>query len=65
MGRLTGVYDLGAGLGEKDFKGEQMQFFRDGQTNARAGSHAIWALAQFQRLGYLKSAPIHRRWSTA
>ena len=29
-GRLTGVYDLGAGLGEKDFAGEQMQFFRGG-----------------------------------
>ena len=32
-GRLGGVYDLGADLGEKDFKGDQMRFFRDGATN--------------------------------
>jgi len=56
-GRLTGVYDLGAGLGEKDFKGEQMQFFRDGQTNAPRRSYGIWALAQYQRLGLLTEAP--------
>ena len=56
-GRLTGVYDLGAGLGEKDFKGEQMQFFRDGQTNAPRRSYGVWALAQYQRLGLLAETP--------
>ena len=56
-GRLTGVYDLGAGLGQKDFKGEQMQFFRDGQTNAPRRSYGIWALAQYQRLGLLTETP--------
>ncbi len=56
-GRLTGVYDLGAGLGTKDFKGEQMQFFRDGETNMPRKSHLIWAMTQYQRFGMLKQAP--------
>ena len=56
-GRLTGVYDLGAGLGTKDFAGEQMQFFRGGATNMPRRSYGYWALAQYQRLGLLKTAP--------
>ncbi len=56
-GRLTGTYELGAGLGTKTFTGTQMQFFRDGQTNAPRASHAIWFLAQFQRFGLLSAAP--------
>jgi nitrate/nitrite transport system substrate-binding protein len=56
-GRLTGVYELGAGLGTKDFAGEQMQFFRGGDTPFPRRSHGIWALAQFQRLGLLTEAP--------
>ena len=34
----TGVYDLGPGLGTKDFKGDQMQFFRNG-TGRSPGAH--------------------------
>ncbi|MDP1821152.1 MAG: CmpA/NrtA family ABC transporter substrate-binding protein [Acidimicrobiales bacterium] len=56
-GRLGGVYDLGADLGEKDFKGQQMTFFRDGLVNLPRKSHYFWALAQYQRFGYLKEAP--------
>jgi nitrate/nitrite transport system substrate-binding protein len=56
-GRLGGVYDLGADLGEKDFKGEQMRFFRDGATNLPRRSHYIWAMAQYQRFGLLDEAP--------
>ncbi len=56
-GRLGGVYDLGADLGEKDFKGDQMRFFRDGATNLPRKSHYIWALAQYQRFGYLTEEP--------
>jgi nitrate/nitrite transport system substrate-binding protein len=56
-GRLTGIYDLGAGLGTKDFAGKQMQFFRDGQVSAPRRGHAIWFLSQYQRLGLLKDAP--------
>jgi nitrate/nitrite transport system substrate-binding protein len=56
-GRLLGKYDLGAGLGSKDFKGAQMMFHRDGETNAPLKSYGIWGLAQYQRLGLLKAAP--------
>lgn len=56
-GRLIGKYDLGAGIGEKDFAGHQMQFFRDGLVNLPRKSYGIWWLAQFQRFGYLKEAP--------
>jgi nitrate/nitrite transport system substrate-binding protein len=56
-GRLLGKYDLGADLGTKDFKGHQMMFHRDGETNAPLKSYGIWGLAQYQRLGLLKAAP--------
>jgi nitrate/nitrite transport system substrate-binding protein len=56
-GRLTGVYDLGAGLGTKDFAGDQMQFHRGGLTNPPRRSYGYWALAQYQRLGLLQEAP--------
>jgi nitrate/nitrite transport system substrate-binding protein len=56
-GRLTGKYELGAGLAPKDFAGNQMQFFRDGLTNAPRRSYGIWALTQYQRLGLLKTVP--------
>ena len=55
--RLTGVYDLGAGLGTKDFGGKQMMFHRDGATNAPRRAYGYWALAQYQRLGLLTSKP--------
>lgn len=56
-GRLTGVYELGGGLGTKDFQGEQMQFFRGGHVNRPRRAHAIWAMAQYVRMGLLKEAP--------
>jgi nitrate/nitrite transport system substrate-binding protein len=56
-GRLLGKYVLGADLGTKDFKGHQMMFHRDGETNAPLKSYGIWGLAQYQRLGLLKAAP--------
>ena len=59
-GRLTGIYDLGAGLGTRDFAGKQMQFFRDGQVSAPRRGHAIWFLSQYQRLGLLKDAPAYQ-----
>jgi nitrate/nitrite transport system substrate-binding protein len=60
-GRLTGVYKLGADLPDKDFKGEQMQFFRGGETNFPRRSYGIWALAQYQRLGMLKETPDYKK----
>lgn len=56
-GRLNGVYDLGAELGEKDYAGDQMTFFRNGEVNLPRKSHYIWAMAQYQRMGYLTEAP--------
>lgn len=56
-GRLNGIYDLGADLGEKDYKGDQMTFFRDGAVNLPRKSHYLWAMAQYQRMGYLTEAP--------
>jgi nitrate/nitrite transport system substrate-binding protein len=58
-GRLTGTYDLGESLGMKDFKGRQMQFHRDGLVNFPRRSHAIWAMAQYGRLGLLPNAPAY------
>jgi nitrate/nitrite transport system substrate-binding protein len=55
--RLVGKYDLGPGLGTKDFDGNQMQFFRGGNVSMPRRGHAVWFLAQFQRLGLLKEAP--------
>ena len=34
-----------------------MQFFRDGQVNFPRRSHALWFLAQYERIGYLDEAP--------
>jgi nitrate/nitrite transport system substrate-binding protein len=56
-GRLTGVYDLGADLGTKDFAGKQMQFFKDGYVNAPRRAYGIWALAQYRRCGLLDKDP--------
>ena len=56
-GRMLGTYELGAGLGTKDFGGQQMLFFRDGKTNAPRRSYGYWALAQYQRLGLVPKAP--------
>ncbi|MFY9468873.1 MAG: CmpA/NrtA family ABC transporter substrate-binding protein [Solirubrobacterales bacterium] len=55
--RLGGAYDLGQGLGEKTFGEDRMRFFRDGKTPFARRSEAIWFMAQYQRFGYLASAP--------
>ena len=55
--RLTGVYDLGAGLGTRDFEGEQMQFFRDGLVSFPRRAHAVWFMAQYVRMGLIKDPP--------
>jgi nitrate/nitrite transport system substrate-binding protein len=60
-GRLEGTYQLGANLGTKTFSGDYMTFFRNGDVNFPRRSHAIWFLAQYQRLGYLNSAPDYKK----
>ena len=60
-GRLTGLYDLGGGLGTKDFKGEQMQFHRGGLVNFPRRGHLIWAMSQYVRMGLLKEPPPYQQ----
>ncbi len=55
--RLEGRYDLGNGLGVKQFLEDRMQFYRNGRTPYPRLAHGIWFLAQYQRFGYLKTAP--------
>ncbi len=59
-GRLSGKYDLGAGLGSKTYTDTSMKFFRDGQTNFPRKSYAYWFMAQYQRFGLIKSAPDYK-----
>jgi nitrate/nitrite transport system substrate-binding protein len=56
-GRLGGTYDLGAGLGTKDFGDARMRFSRDGMVNLPRPAHALWFLAQYVRFGYLPELP--------
>jgi nitrate/nitrite transport system substrate-binding protein len=58
--RIEGRYDLGGGLGEKTFTDDEMRFFRKEKTNVPRRSYAYWFLAQYERLGYLKSAPDYK-----
>ena len=58
--RLVGKYDFGQGIGTKDYKGDQMQFFRGGAVSFPRRSHAIWFMAQYVRLGLLKEAPAYQ-----
>jgi len=55
--RLEGVYNLGAGLGEKRYTENFMRFSRDGLTNYPRKSQAIWFLTQYVRFGYLNTLP--------
>ena len=58
--RLEGRYDLGDGLGTKQFLEDRMQFFRGGKTPYPRLAHGIWFMAQYQRFGYLKAAPDYK-----
>ena len=58
--RLNGEYNLGCNLGKKIYKGDQMAFHKGGAVNFPRKSHAIWAMAQFVRFGYLKEAPDYK-----
>jgi nitrate/nitrite transport system substrate-binding protein len=58
--RLEGRYDMGAGLGTKQFLEDRMQFYRGGKTPYPRLAHGIWFMAQYQRFGYLKTAPDYK-----
>lgn len=53
-GRLTGHYQLGAGLADKTYTTDMMRFFDDGRVNTPLKAHGLWFLAQYQRLGIAK-----------
>ncbi|MNF25842.1 Nitrate transport protein NrtA precursor [compost metagenome] len=55
--RLMGDYNLGCNLGVEVYDNDYMLFHKGGMVNFPRKSHAIWAMAQFVRFGYLKEAP--------
>ena len=56
-GQLEGLFELGNGVPDKTYTDDLMVFSRGGAVNLPRRSHAVWAMAQFQRLGYLDEAP--------
>ncbi|WP_418262351.1 CmpA/NrtA family ABC transporter substrate-binding protein [Flavobacterium faecale] len=58
--RLMGNYDLGCSLGTEIYDNDYMLFHKGGMVNFPKKSHAIWAMAQFVRFGYLKEAPNYK-----
>ena len=58
-GRMLGHYELGAGLGARTLTENPLAFHDGGRVNAPRRGHGLWFLAQFQRLGLLRSAPAY------
>ncbi|MBA0884867.1 ABC transporter substrate-binding protein [Flavobacterium sp. BBQ-18] len=56
-GRLMGDYNLGCNQGVEVYDKDYMLFYKGGAVNFPRKSHAIWAMAQYVRFGYLKEAP--------
>ena len=56
-GRLMGDYNLGCNQGTEVYDNDYMLFHKGGAVNYPRKSHAIWAMAQFVRFGYLKEEP--------
>ena len=52
-----GDYNLGCNQGVEVYDNDYMLFHKGGMVNFPRKSHAIWAMAQFVRFGYLKEAP--------
>lgn len=58
--RLMGDYNLGCNQGVEVYDNDYMLFHKGGMVNYPRKSHAIWAMAQFVRFGYLKEAPEYK-----
>ncbi len=56
-GRLKGDYELGAGLGTKQFAEDKMTFSRGGKVNFPRRVYGHWWLAQYKRLGLVPAMP--------
>ncbi|WP_348800184.1 CmpA/NrtA family ABC transporter substrate-binding protein [Flavobacterium adhaerens] len=59
-GRLMGDYNLGCNQGTEVYSNNYMLFHKGGTVNYPRKSHAIWAMAQFVRFGYLKEEPNYK-----
>lgn len=59
-GRLMGDYNLGCNQGTEVYSNNYMLFYKGGTVNYPRKSHAIWAMAQFVRFGYLKEEPNYK-----
>ena len=55
--RLEGRYDMGPGIGTKQFLEDRMLFSRGGKVSYPRLSHGLWFMAQYVRFGYLKAMP--------
>lgn len=58
--RLMGNYELGCNQGTEIYDNDYMLFHKGGMVNYPRKSHAIWAMAQYVRFGYLKEAPDYK-----
>ncbi len=58
--RLMGNYDLGCNQGVEIYDKDYMLFHKGGMVNYPRKSHAIWAMAQYVRFGYLDDAPNYK-----
>lgn len=59
-GRLMGDYSLGCNLGTEVYTDDFMLFHKGGMVNFPKKSHAIWAMAQYVRFGYLTEEPNYK-----
>ncbi len=59
-GRLMGDYNLGCNLGTEVYTDDFMLFHKGGMVNFPKKSHAIWAMAQYVRFGYLTEEPDYK-----
>lgn len=58
--RLMGDYNLGCNQGVEIYDNDYMLFHKGGAVNYPRKSHAIWAMAQYVRFGYLKEDPNYK-----
>lgn len=58
--RLMGDYNLGCNLGTEVYTDDYMLFHKGGMVNFPKKSHAIWAMAQYVRFGYLTDEPDYK-----
>lgn len=59
-GRLMGDYNLGCNMGTEVYTDDFMLFHKGGMVNFPKKSHAIWAMAQYVRFGYLTEEPDYK-----